>query len=313
MNNHGDVSWVASAAPLEHYLRGQSDGNAEPALDEPIIEIKNLAKEFSVNGRTLTVFAGLSCRIGKGSFVSIVGPSGCGKSTLLKLMSGLDVPTRGTVVFNGRPVTGPAKGMIYVFQQYTKSIFPWRTVMQNVEFGLNAGKRLGRVEARDKCLEYIRLVGLEGYEHYHPFQLSGGMQQRVCIARALIGEPDVLLMDEPFSAVDAMTRAILQELILKIWETIPVTILFVTHDVEEAVFLSSRVLSLSRAPAAIREDLAIDLAYPRDQIKTPEDERFTALRQRLFSSIFLQEKSGAAQAPGPAMGPALGPGLGPAS
>jgi NitT/TauT family transport system ATP-binding protein len=139
------------------------------------------------------------------------------------------------------------------------------------------------------------------------------MQQRVCIARALIGEPDVLLMDEPFSAVDAMTRAILQELILKIWETIPVTILFVTHDVEEAVFLSSRVLSLSRAPAAIREDLAIDLAYPRDQIKTPEDERFTALRQRLFSSIFLQEKSGAAQAPGPAMGPALGPGLGPAS
>jgi NitT/TauT family transport system ATP-binding protein len=307
MNSHGDVSWVASAAPLEHYLPGQSDRNAEPALDEPIIEIKNLAKEFSVNGRTLTVFSGLSCRIGKGSFVSIVGPSGCGKSTLLKMMSGLDVPTHGTVVFNGRPVTGPAKGMIYVFQQYTKSIFPWRTVMQNVEFGLNAGKTLGRAEARDKCLEYIRLVGLEGYEHYHPFQLSGGMQQRVCIARALIGEPDVLLMDEPFSAVDAMTRAILQELILKIWETIPVTILFVTHDVEEAVFLSSRVLSLSRAPATIREDLAVDLAYPRDQIKTPEDERFTALRQRLFSSIFLQEKSGAAQALVPALGPALGP------
>jgi NitT/TauT family transport system ATP-binding protein len=289
---------LASAAPLEHYPPSKIDGNAEPALDKPIIEIKNLAKEFSVNGRTLTVFADLSCEIGKGSFVSIVGPSGCGKSTLLKLISGLDAPTRGKVVFNGRPVTGPAKGMIYVFQQYTKSIFPWRTVMQNVEFGLNAAKALGRAQARDKCLEYIRLVGLEGYEHYHPFQLSGGMQQRVCIARALICQPDVLLMDEPFSAVDAMTRAILQELILKIWETIPVTILFVTHDVEEAVFLSSRVLSLSRAPATIREDLAVDLAYPRDQIKTPEDERFTALRQRLFSSIFLQEKSGAAQAAG---------------
>ena len=265
-------------------------------MGKPIIEIKDLTKEFSVNGRVLTVFDGLSCQIEKGSFLSIVGPSGCGKSTLLKLVSGLDTPTHGAVVFNGDPVRGPAKGMIYVFQQYTKSIFPWRTVMQNVEFGLNAGKTLGRAEAREKCLEYIRLVGLDGYEHYHPFQLSGGMQQRVCIARALICEPDVLLMDEPFSAVDAMTRAILQELILKIWQTIPVTILFVTHDVEEAVFLSSRVLSLSRAPATIREDLPVDLAYPRDQIKTPQDERFTALRQRLFSSIFLQEKSVAAPA-----------------
>jgi NitT/TauT family transport system ATP-binding protein len=263
-------------------------------LGKPIIEIKNLAKVFSVNRSALTVFENLSYQVEKGGFLSIVGPSGCGKSTLLKLISGLDAPTRGTVVFNGQPVGGPAKGMIYVFQQYTKSIFPWRTVMQNVEFGLGAAKTLGRKEAREKCREYIRLVGLDGYEHYHPYQLSGGMQQRVCIARALICEPDVLLMDEPFSAVDAMTRAILQELILKIWETIPITILFVTHDVEEAVFLSSRVLSLSRAPATIREDLAIDLPYPRDQIKTRDDERFTAFRQRLFSSIFLQEKSDAA-------------------
>jgi NitT/TauT family transport system ATP-binding protein len=267
-------------------------------LGRPIIEIKNLAKVFAVNRSALTVFENLSYQVEKGGFLSIVGPSGCGKSTLLKLISGLDMPTRGSVMFNDRPVAGPAKGMIYVFQQYTKSIFPWRTVMQNVEFGLTAAKALGRKEAREKCLEYIRLVGLDGYEHYHPFQLSGGMQQRVCIARALIGEPDVLLMDEPFSAVDAMTRAILQELILKIWETIPITILFVTHDVEEAVFLSSRVLSLSRAPATIREDLAIDLPYPRDQIRTREDERFTAIRHRLFSSIFLQEKSGAG-APGP--------------
>jgi NitT/TauT family transport system ATP-binding protein len=269
-------------------------------LGKPIIEIKNLAKVFSVNRSALTVFENLSYQVEKGGFLSIVGPSGCGKSTLLKLISGLDAPTRGAVVFNGQPVAGPAKGMIYVFQQYTKSIFPWRTVMQNVEFGLGAAKTLGRKEARERCLEYIRLVGLDGYEHYHPYQLSGGMQQRVCIARALICEPDVLLMDEPFSAVDAMTRAILQELILKIWETIPITILFVTHDVEEAVFLSSRVLSLSRAPATIREDLAIDLPYPRDQIKTRDDERFTAFRQRLFSSIFLQEKSDSA---GPASEP----------
>jgi NitT/TauT family transport system ATP-binding protein len=263
-------------------------------VGKPIIELQGVAKAFSVNGRALTVFDGLDTCIDKGSFLSIVGPSGCGKSTLLKLISGLDTPTRGTVIFNARAVSGPARGMIYVFQQYTKSIFPWRTVIQNVEFGLNAAKNLGRGEARDKCLEYIRLVGLDGYEHYYPYQLSGGMQQRVCIARALICGPDVLLMDEPFSAVDAMTRAILQELILRIWGTIPITILFVTHDVDEAVLLSSRVMSLSRAPATIRQDLPIDLPYPRDQIKTRDDERFRAFRQRLFTSIFLQEKGGIA-------------------
>jgi len=177
-----------------------------------------------------------------------------------------------------------------VFQQYTKSIFPWRTVIQNIEWGLKTHKKLGRKETRERCLEYIRLVGLQGYENYHPYQLSGGMQQRVVIARALICEPEVLLMDEPFSAVDAMTRAVLQELILKIWQTIPVTILFVTHDVEEAVFLSDRIISLSRAPAAIKEDVAVDLPYPRDPVTTRDDERFVAIRQRLFASIFEQEK-----------------------
>jgi NitT/TauT family transport system ATP-binding protein len=259
-------------------------------LAAPIIELKDLGKSFSVHGRTLTVFDKLSCRIEPGSFVSIVGPSGCGKSTLLKLICGLDSPSGGTVLFQGRPVGGPARGMIYVFQHYTRSILPWRDVMGNVAFGLNAAKSLPPRQARERCLEYIRLVGLEGYERYHPYQLSGGMQQRVCIARALICEPAVLLMDEPFSAVDAMTRAVLQELILKIRATIPVTILFVTHDVDEAVFLSSRVIALGRTPAAIRDDLAIDLPQPRDQIATREDGRFIAIRQRLFASIFLQEK-----------------------
>jgi NitT/TauT family transport system ATP-binding protein len=259
-------------------------------LAAPIIELKDLAKTFPVHGRTLTVFENLSCRIESGSFVSIVGPSGCGKSTLLKLICGLDSPSAGTVLFENRPVSGPARGMIYVFQHYTRSILPWRDVMGNVAFGLNAAKSLPPRQARDKCLEYIRLVGLEGYERYHPYQLSGGMQQRVCIARALICEPAVLLMDEPFSAVDTMTRAVLQELILKIWAAIPVTILFVTHDVDEAVFLSSRVIALGRAPAAIRDDLMIDLPQPRDQIATREDGRFISTRQRLFASIFLQEK-----------------------
>ena len=223
-----------------------------------------------------------------------VGPSGCGKSTLLKLISGLDTPTSGEIFFEGKKITGPAQGMIYVFQQYTKSIFPWRTVIQNIDFGLQSHKKLPRKEATDLCREYIKLVGLEGYENYFPYQLSGGMQQRVVIARALICEPKVLLMDEPFSAVDALTRAILQELILKIWDTIPVTILFVTHDVEEAVFLSSHIFSLTKAPARIHEDLAIDLPYPRDPIRTRAEPKFTEMRQRFFGSIFLQEKSGVA-------------------
>jgi NitT/TauT family transport system ATP-binding protein len=181
--------------------------------------------------------------------------------------------------------------MIYVFQQYTKSIFPWRTVIQNIEFGLSCRTKLPRAEAQEKCMEYVRLVGLEGYENHFPSQLSGGMQQRVVIARALICEPEVLLMDEPFSAVDAMTRAILQELLLKIWNTIPVTILFVTHDVDEAVFLSRRIVSLSRPPAFIREDVVIDLPYPRDPVTTRSNPRFADFHKRLFGSIFVQEKN----------------------
>ena len=265
---------------------------AQPEQDvaKIVIELLEIEKTYTTNGRDLTVFNNFSYKIQDGSFLSIVGPSGCGKSTLLKLISGLETPTKGWVLFNGREIDGPPKGMIYVFQQYTKSIFPWRTVIQNVAFGLTSHRKMGKKEALEKCREYIELVGLKGYEDYFPSQLSGGMQQRVAIARALICEPKVLLMDEPFSAVDAMTRAILQELLLKIWDRIPITILFVTHDVEEAVFLSNRILSLGRAPASIKEDVAVDLAYPRDQIETRGDPRFTAIRQRLFSSIFLQEK-----------------------
>jgi NitT/TauT family transport system ATP-binding protein len=265
-------------------------GSANKADGETIIEVRNIRKVYAVNQTALTVFDGLSYKIKRGGFLSIIGPSGCGKSTLLKLISGLETPTGGEVLFNGRKIDGPPKGMIYVFQQYTKSIFPWRTVLQNIRFGLDSQKSLPSREAHEKCMDYVQLVGLQGYENYYPYQLSGGMQQRVVIARALICEPDVLLMDEPFSAVDAMTRAILQELILKIWSTLPITILFVTHDVDEAVFLSNHIISLSRAPASLREDVVIDLAYPRDQIRTRGEERFNTFRQQLFSSIFLQEK-----------------------
>lgn len=268
-----------------------SPGGHQPMPTQTVIQVRNLGKTFKAKGGPLTVFDGLCFDIDKRSFLSIIGPSGCGKSTLLKLISGLETPSAGEILFNGRRVDGPPKGMIYVFQQYTKSIFPWRTVIDNVAFGLTARRSVASTEARERCREYIDLVGLKGYEDYYPYQLSGGMQQRVCIARALICEPDVLLMDEPFSAVDAMTRAILQELVMRIWQQLSITILFVTHDVDEAVFLSSRIISLGRAGAGITGDLPINLPQPRDQIATRADARFTELRQKLFASIFVQEKN----------------------
>jgi NitT/TauT family transport system ATP-binding protein len=260
---------------------------------QPVIQLQGVSKTFGSKDRGLTVFQNFTYEIESRSFLSVIGPSGCGKSTLLKLISGLEMPSGGTIIFNGSPVFGPPKGMIYVFQQYTKSIFPWRTVIENIEFGLRARSSVSFREARERCREYIDLVGLKGYEDYYPYQLSRGMQQRVCIARALICEPTVLLMDEPFSAVDAMTRAILQELVMRIWQKLPITILFVTHDVDEAVFLSTRIISLAPAGGGITEDLSNDLPLPRDQIATRANPRFTELRQTLFSSIFIQEKSSA--------------------
>lgn len=267
----------------------QRSGGSGAGTDH-IVSITALEKAYEANGRKLQIFDGLSFGIERGSFISIVGPSGCGKSTLLKLMAGLEPHSAGSIVFNGKSVRAPSPGMIYVFQQYAKSILPWRTVLQNVDFGLQSRKRTAKAEARERCMEYLRLVGLEGYEHYYPYQLSGGMQQRVVIARALICEPEMLLMDEPFSAVDAMTRALLQELVLTIWSKLPITIVFVTHDVDEATFLSTRILALKRAPGGIGDDIDVDLPRPRDQITTRDEPRFHEIRRTLFRSIFSQEK-----------------------
>jgi len=266
-------------------------GTIERPLESGLIEIRKLDKVYESRAGRQTVFKDLSASIGSGEFVSIVGPSGCGKSTFLKLISGLESPTSGETAFAGQQVTGPPQGMIYVFQQYSKSIFPWKTVQENIKFGLCGKKGVSKAEAEEACREYVDILGLNGFENYYPYQLSGGMQQRVCIARALMCKPAVLLMDEPFSAVDAMTRAILQELLLKIWRTLPITIVFVTHDLDEAVFMSTRIISLGRNGAGIVEDLEIDLPTPRDAITTRGDPNFSALRQTLFSSIFAQEKA----------------------
>lgn len=287
-----DKGHVDADASIAARSVGEADIRDAYGMERRIIRIDDLQKSYDSQAKPLPIFTGLSCDVERGAFLSIIGPSGCGKSTLLKVIAGLEPFQGGSVVFNGRHINGPPKGMIYVFQQYAKSILPWRTVIENIDFGLQSRVRAPRREARERCMEYIRLVGLDGYEDYFPYQLSGGMQQRVVIARALICEPEVLLMDEPFSAVDAMTRAILQELILKIWTELSITILFVTHDVDEAVFLSNRIIALRKAPGGLSEDQAIDLAYPRDQIESRNDPRFHEFRQAFFRSIFSQEKQG---------------------
>jgi NitT/TauT family transport system ATP-binding protein len=207
-------------------------------------------------------------------FICILGPSGCGKSTLLRIVAGLDTPTTGRVLLDGHPVErpGPDRGM--VFQSYT--LFPWLTVRENVLFGRRA--------TREKADFLIRQVGLRGFENHYPKMLSGGMQQRTALARALANDPKILLLDEPFGALDNQTRALMQELLLGIWERERKTVLFVTHDIEEAIFLASRVIVMSARPGRIKADIPVDLPHPRHYTMktTPE---FSALKAQLTEEI----------------------------
>jgi NitT/TauT family transport system ATP-binding protein len=198
--------------------------------------------------------------VGNGEFVCLLGPSGCGKTTLLRIIAGLETLTSGEITLNGIPITGPDPKRGMVFQQY--SLFPWRTVMDNITFGLEM-QGIKKVEARIQVEKYIELVGLGQFKNSYPFELSGGMQQRAAIARALANEPEVLLMDEPFGALDAQTRNILQDELLKIWEQKHVTFLFVTHSVDEAVFLSDRVVAMTSRPGRVKEIVDINLPRPR--------------------------------------------------
>ena len=218
-------------------------------------------------------------------FLAVVGPSGCGKSTLLRMAAGLIGPTRGTIRLDGKPVQEPPPGVIYLFQQYAKSLFAWRTVIDNVMFPLEGAARAQRGQSRAQCREYLRQVGLTGFEDKYPWQLSGGMQQRVAIARALAADPQVLLLDEPFSAVDALTRMDLQALVLQLWERRRFTAILVTHDVEEAIFLADRVAVLSARPTSLKEVIDVGLPRPRDQLATREDPRFLKLRHHITASL----------------------------
>jgi ABC-type nitrate/sulfonate/bicarbonate transport system ATPase subunit len=214
-------------------------------------------------------------------FVTILGPSGCGKSTLLRLVAGLDHPTSGRITLDGKPVSAPGPDRGMVFQSYT--LFPWLTVADNIGFGLRE-KGVAR-ERRDQVVRaWLSRIGLASFEHHYPKQLSGGMQQRTAIARALANDPAILLLDEPFGALDNQTRALMQELLLGIWERERKTVLFVTHDIEEAIFLASRVVVMTARPGRIKADVAIDLPHPRHYtIKTSPE--FSALKARLTEEI----------------------------
>jgi NitT/TauT family transport system ATP-binding protein len=193
--------------------------------------VDRLEKRFTSHGRA--AFKDITFSVGQGEFVALIGPSGCGKSTLLHIMAGLSEPSAGTVRLKGERIGGPRPEMMFVFQQYTKSIFPWKTVLENVLLGVKYQSNAPRKALEKICLEHLDLVGLSRYPHYYPYQLSGGMQQRVAIARALARRPKILLMDEPFSALDAMMRVELQDLLLELWSKLQLTILFVTHDLDE--------------------------------------------------------------------------------
>ena len=214
-------------------------------------------------------------------FVTILGPSGCGKSTLLRIVAGLDRPSGGDVLLDGEPVTGPGPDRGMVFQSYT--LFPWLTVAENIGFGLREKGRAA-AETRDIVTRYIDQVGLKGFEHHWPKQLSGGMQQRTAIARALANDPKILLLDEPFGALDNQTRSLMQELLLGIWERERKTVLFVTHDIEEAIFMASRVVVMSARPGRIKSEFKVDLPHPRPYtLRT--DRAFVELKQRLIDEI----------------------------
>ncbi|AVD57290.1 MULTISPECIES: ABC transporter ATP-binding protein [Heyndrickxia] len=230
--------------------------------------ISNITKVFQGSAKPVQALDNINLTIRDKEFVSILGASGCGKSTLLRIIGGLETPTTGSVLLEGKKVTNPGADRGMVFQSYT--LFPWLSVKKNIEFGLKQ-KGMAQKERGEIAEEYIDLVGLKGFEHAYPKELSGGMKQRVAIARALANDPEVILLDEPFGALDMQTRSLMQELLLKVWQQTQKTVVLVTHDIDEAIFMSDRVIVMKSRPGKVKEILDIDMPRPRDyRVKTTE-------------------------------------------
>ncbi|MCR2783252.1 MULTISPECIES: ABC transporter ATP-binding protein [unclassified Microbacterium] len=273
-----------SSAPLQTV----SYGRTLPAADT-LLSVRNLKKVYTTDGGDIEAVRDLTFDLGKNELTCLVGPSGSGKTTLLKCIAGLLTPTSGEVVLDGKKVTAPPKKMAVVFQEYGRSLFPWLRVFENVELPLkNSG--MGKDQRRALVEEALANVGLDHVPRSYPWQLSGGMQQRVAIARAIAYQPEVLLMDEPFAAVDAQTRADLEDLVRGVRKTLGLSVLFVTHDIDESVYLGERVIMLSSSPTIVQEDLLVDLPEERDQLETRSMPRFTELRRHVYEQIQLAKK-----------------------
>lgn len=251
---------------------------------DKILEIDNLSKRYGSGSSAYTALAGISFAVQARELVTVVGPSGAGKTTLLKCIAGLMEPSSGRVLFEGTPVHGVRKGLAVVFQDYARSLYPWFTVRRNVALPL-AAAGVSRNEQEERVSTALRAVGLADAHHKKPYQLSGGMQQRVAIARALAYRPSVLLMDEPFASVDAQTRAELEDLVLQAREEFDITIVFITHDIDEAVYLADRVVVLSPPPTFVSEVVNVALPSPRDQIDTKELAEFGRLRAHVYRAV----------------------------
>ena len=238
-------------------------------MDTNVVVVDNVSKVFKDKRRETVALQNTSFTMQQSEFVTLLGPSGCGKSTILKIVAGLEEPTTGEVLINGRKVAGPGRDRGMVFQSYT--LFPWLTVQQNIEFGLDVAGR-AKSERRDISQHFIEKIGLRSFENAYPRELSGGMKQRVAIARALANDPEVLLMDEPFGALDAQTRTVMQELLLDIWDESHKTIIFVTHDVEEAVFIGDTIYVMTARPGKVKARIEVTLPTKRtyDLKVTPE-------------------------------------------
>nr|WP_315268305.1 ABC transporter ATP-binding protein [Microbacterium lemovicicum] len=253
-------------------------------MPDTLLTVTNLKKVYESSTGSVEAIGDISITMRRGELVCIVGPSGCGKTTLLKCIAGLLSPTAGVIELDGARVTAPPPNMALVFQEYGRSLYPWLTVRGNVELPLRH-KGMSRAE-RDRLVDdALTAVGLEHAGKSYPWQLSGGMQQRVAIARAVAYQPEVLIMDEPFAAVDAQTRADLEDLVRRLHLERGMSILFVTHDIDESVYLGERVVVLSKSPTWVQEDLVIDLAPERDQITTRALPRFTELRTHVYEQI----------------------------
>ncbi|MCD2111312.1 ABC transporter ATP-binding protein [Rhodococcus rhodochrous] len=271
---------------IELETRIDPNGHRDIAL-----EAINLTKSYGGGETRKLILEPTSLVLHENELVSIVGPSGCGKSTLLMMVAGLLAPTDGSVLVNDKEIDGPPMGLAVVFQDYSRSLFPWMTVRKNLRAATYA-YGLSRAETDDRIDHALKAVGLPGAADMYPWQMSGGMQQRVAIARALVVEPKVMLMDEPFAAVDAQTRADLEDLVLQLRDEYGMAVAFVTHDIDEAVYIGDRVVVLAANPGRIVADIVVDLPSERDQVETKQLARFAELRSEVFRMVMRPRTDG---------------------